>query len=124
MFLCMYLYILRYSALFYHTQFDSTHFTLLCFAVYSSLPKQKRTAFVALNSATMSGVTDGARPGVTDHQRAEARAYVELLRNQRENPLPIVEQLQREQPENNVLLEIVASYINFSSSRLESLIPM
>jgi hypothetical protein len=72
----------------------------------------------------MSGPTNRTRARVTDHQRAEARAHVELLRSQRENPLPLLEQLQREQPENTLLWENIAAHINFNSSRLESVLPM
>ena len=71
----------------------------------------------------MSGAGLPARSAVTDHQKAEACAHVELLRSQRENPLPDLEQLQRELPQNSVLGK-VAAYINFSSSRLESFLPM
>ena len=71
----------------------------------------------------MSGAANPARPAITVHQRAEARTHVEFLRRERENPLPHLEQLQREQPQNSGL-ESIAAWINFSSSRLESVLPM
>ena len=42
----------------------------------------------------MSAAMEGARPTVTEQERAEARAHIELLWRQRANPVPRLQEVQ------------------------------
>jgi hypothetical protein len=72
----------------------------------------------------MASATNPVRAIVTVQQRTEARAHIDFLRGQRSIPLDILKELQHEKPEQDPRLEIIKNYVNFTSGRLGSVLPM
>jgi hypothetical protein len=59
---------------------------------------------------------------ITEEHRADARAHVELLRHQRQNPEEIFEKLEREQPGESRLISQLRENFEFHNKQLESLV--
>jgi hypothetical protein len=61
---------------------------------------------------------------ITEEDRAKARAHVELLRHQRQNPEEIFQKLERQQPSGSCLIRHLRENFEFRDKQLESLVPV
>jgi hypothetical protein len=118
----IYSFIWDHSTSFFHTPFVFT--PLYSVLLYTHQENPLHTITIALNTVFMSSATNLVRERVTVQQRAEARAHIDFLRDQRSIPLEILKELQDEKPEYDPRLERITNFVNFTSGRLGSVLPM